>query len=133
MLLITRPDTPSEDGIETDLCSRNGAQVTAVLKTPYRWPASPPTTRQPIERVMVPWMCHWEIDIDSEEEMYHDRREPYESTNEIYDLASALYHALQGAQPYDKDVQAAGSDQDLAEFFTEREALLASARPRDAS
>ncbi len=37
--------------------------------------------------------------------------------NEVYDLASVLYHALQGAQTYDKYVQDAGSNQELAEFF----------------
>ncbi len=37
--------------------------------------------------------------------------------NEVYDLASILYHALQGAQTYDKYIQDAGSDQDLAQFF----------------
>lgn len=37
--------------------------------------------------------------------------------NEVYDLASVLYHALQGAQTYDKYAQDAGSNQDLAEFF----------------
>ena len=38
-------------------------------------------------------------------------------SNEVYDLASILYHALQGAQTYDKYIQDAGSDQDLAQFF----------------
>lgn len=37
--------------------------------------------------------------------------------NEVFDLASVLYHALQGAQTYDKYVQDAGSNQELAEFF----------------
>ncbi len=37
--------------------------------------------------------------------------------NEVYDLASVLYHALEGAQTYDKYVQDAGSNQELAEFF----------------
>ncbi len=37
--------------------------------------------------------------------------------NEVYDLASVLYHALQGAQTYDKYMQDAGSNQELAEFF----------------
>lgn len=37
--------------------------------------------------------------------------------NEVYDLASVLYHALQGAQTYDKYAQDAGSNQELAEFF----------------
>lgn len=37
--------------------------------------------------------------------------------NEVYDLASVLYHALQGAQTYDKYLQDAGSNEDLAEFF----------------
>ena len=37
--------------------------------------------------------------------------------NEVYDLASILYHALRGAQTYDKYIQDAGSDQDLAQFF----------------
>ena len=38
-------------------------------------------------------------------------------SNEVYDLASVLYHALQGAQTYDKYKQDAGSNQALAQFF----------------
>lgn len=37
--------------------------------------------------------------------------------NEVYDLASVLYHALEGAQTYDKYTQDAGGNQELAEFF----------------
>lgn len=37
--------------------------------------------------------------------------------NEVYDVVSVLYHALQGAQTYDKYVQDAGSNEELAQFF----------------
>ncbi len=37
--------------------------------------------------------------------------------NEVYDLASILYHALQGAQTYDKYIEDAGGNEQLAEFF----------------
>jgi rubrerythrin len=36
-----------------------------------------------------------------------------------YNLVSVLYHALQGADLYEKYAQDAGSDQDLANFFRE--------------
>ncbi len=37
--------------------------------------------------------------------------------NEVYDLASVLYHALEGAQTYDKYAQDAGGNEQLTEFF----------------
>ena len=39
--------------------------------------------------------------------------------NEVYDLVSILYHALQGGQTYAKYIQDAGSNQNLAQFFQE--------------
>ncbi len=36
-----------------------------------------------------------------------------------YNLVSILYHALQGADLYEKYASDAGSDQDLANFFRE--------------
>jgi hypothetical protein len=41
-------------------------------------------------------------------------------TNDVtYNLVSILYHALQGADLYEKYASDAGSDQDLANFFRE--------------
>ncbi len=37
--------------------------------------------------------------------------------NEVYNLVSVLYHALEGAQTYDKYAQDAGGNQQLADFF----------------
>ena len=37
--------------------------------------------------------------------------------NEVYDLVSVLYHALEGGQTYEKYIQDAGSNQELAQFF----------------
>ena len=39
--------------------------------------------------------------------------------NPEYNLISVLYHALQGADLYQKYASDAGSDQDLANFFRE--------------
>jgi hypothetical protein len=39
--------------------------------------------------------------------------------NPEYNLVSVLYHALQGADLYQKYASDAGSDQDLANFFRE--------------
>ena len=36
-----------------------------------------------------------------------------------FNLISVLYHALQGAETYEKYASDAGSDQDLANFFRE--------------
>ena len=36
-----------------------------------------------------------------------------------YNLVSVLYHALQGAENYEKYANDAGSDQELANFFRE--------------
>jgi len=41
------------------------------------------------------------------------------TNNPEYNLISVLYHALQGAELYQKYVSDAGSDQDLASFFRE--------------
>ncbi len=37
--------------------------------------------------------------------------------NEVYNLVSVLYHALEGAQTYDKYAQDAVGNQQLADFF----------------
>ena len=39
------------------------------------------------------------------------------TNNATYNLVSVLYHALQGADLYEKYVNDAGGDQDLASFF----------------
>ena len=41
------------------------------------------------------------------------------ASNPEYNLVSVLYHALQGAELYQKYASDAGSDQDLANFFRE--------------
>jgi rubrerythrin len=41
------------------------------------------------------------------------------TSNPTYNLVSVLYHALQGAENYEKYARDAGSDQDLANFFRE--------------
>ena len=41
------------------------------------------------------------------------------ASNPEYNLISVLYHALQGADLYQKYASDAGSDQDLANFFRE--------------
>jgi hypothetical protein len=41
------------------------------------------------------------------------------TSNPTYNLVSVLYHALQGAENYEKYASDAGSDQDLANFFRE--------------
>jgi hypothetical protein len=41
------------------------------------------------------------------------------TNNTTYNLVSVLYHALQGADLYEKYASEAGSDQDLANFFRE--------------
>jgi rubrerythrin len=41
------------------------------------------------------------------------------TSNPTYNLVSVLYHALQGAEIYEKYASDAGSDQDLANFFRE--------------
>ena len=41
------------------------------------------------------------------------------TSNPEYNLVSVLYHALQGAELYEKYASDAGSDQDLASFFRE--------------
>jgi hypothetical protein len=41
------------------------------------------------------------------------------TSNPTYNLVSVLYHALQGAENYEKYAADAGSDQDLASFFRE--------------
>jgi hypothetical protein len=41
------------------------------------------------------------------------------ASNPEYNLISVLYHALQGADLYQKYASDAGSDQDLATFFRE--------------
>ena len=41
------------------------------------------------------------------------------TSNPTYNLVSVLYHALQGAENYEKYASDAGSDQDLANFFKE--------------
>ncbi len=41
------------------------------------------------------------------------------TSNPEYNLISVLYHALQGADLYQKYASDAGSDQDLANFFRE--------------
>jgi hypothetical protein len=41
------------------------------------------------------------------------------TSNPTYNLVSVLYHALQGAELYQKYASDAGSDQDLASFFRE--------------
>ena len=41
------------------------------------------------------------------------------TSNPTYNLDSVLYHALQGAENYEKYASDAGSDQDLANFFRE--------------
>jgi hypothetical protein len=41
------------------------------------------------------------------------------TSNPTYNLVSVLYHALQGADLYQKYASDAGSDQDLANFFRE--------------
>ena len=41
------------------------------------------------------------------------------TNNATYNLISVLYHALQGAETYEKYASDAGSDQDLANFFRE--------------
>ena len=41
------------------------------------------------------------------------------TSNPEYNLVSVLYHALQGADLYQKYASDAGSDQDLANFFRE--------------
>jgi len=41
------------------------------------------------------------------------------TSNPTYNLISVLYHALQGAETYQKYASDAGSDQDLANFFRE--------------
>jgi hypothetical protein len=39
------------------------------------------------------------------------------TSNPTYNLVSVLYHALQGAENYERYATDAGSDQDLANFF----------------
>ncbi len=41
------------------------------------------------------------------------------TNNATYNLVSVLYHALQGAELYEKYASDAESDQDLASFFRE--------------
>ena len=41
------------------------------------------------------------------------------TSNPEYNLISVLYHALQGAELYEKYARDAGGDQDLAGFFRE--------------
>ena len=41
------------------------------------------------------------------------------TNNSTYNLVSVLYHALQGADLYEKYAADAGDDQDLANFFRE--------------
>lgn len=41
------------------------------------------------------------------------------TSNPTYNLVSVLYHALQGAENYERYAHDAGSDQDLANFFRE--------------
>jgi len=41
------------------------------------------------------------------------------TNNATYNLVSVLYHALQGADLYEKYTSDAGGDQDLASFFRE--------------
>jgi hypothetical protein len=41
------------------------------------------------------------------------------TSNPTYNLVSVLYHALQGAENYEKYANDAGSDQELASFFRE--------------
>jgi hypothetical protein len=41
------------------------------------------------------------------------------TSNPTYNLVSVLYHALQGAENYEKYANDAGSDQELANFFRE--------------
>ena len=41
------------------------------------------------------------------------------TNNATYNLVSVLYHALQGADLYEKYANDAGGDQDLADFFRE--------------
>ena len=41
------------------------------------------------------------------------------TNNSTYNLVSVLYHALQGADLYEKYASDAGSDQDLVRFFRE--------------
>ncbi len=41
------------------------------------------------------------------------------TNNSTYNLVSVLYHALQGAELYEKYASDAKSDQDLASFFRE--------------
>ncbi len=41
------------------------------------------------------------------------------TSNPTYNLVSVLYHALQGAENYEKYANDAGSDQDVANFFRE--------------
>ncbi|HZB63282.1 MAG TPA: hypothetical protein VE423_11505 [Microvirga sp.] len=41
------------------------------------------------------------------------------TNNTTYNLVSVLYHALQGADLYEKYASDAGSDRDLATFFRE--------------
>ena len=41
------------------------------------------------------------------------------TNNSTYNLVSVLYHALQGADLYEKYASDAGGDQDLAGFFRE--------------
>ena len=39
------------------------------------------------------------------------------TNNATYNLVSVLYHALQGAETYDKYISDAGDDQELASFM----------------
>lgn len=39
--------------------------------------------------------------------------------NPVYDLTSVLYHALQGAEIYERYAKDAAADRELAEFFRE--------------
>ena len=41
------------------------------------------------------------------------------TSNPTYNLVSVLFHALQGAENYERYAHDAGSDQDLANFFRE--------------
>jgi hypothetical protein len=41
------------------------------------------------------------------------------TSNPTYNLVSVLYHALQGAENYERYANDAGSDQELASFFRE--------------
>jgi rubrerythrin len=41
------------------------------------------------------------------------------TSNPTYNLVSVLYHALQGAENYEKYATDAGGDQELADFFRE--------------